>query len=67
MKALHDSTTLYDETKKRVEPLLTVEYMSSDETAIKDLEDDDSATSDHDQTAKKKKLIKDKLVGNYKK
>ena len=61
MKALRDSTTLDDETKKRVEPLLTVEYMSSDETAIEDSEDDDSAASDHDQTAKKKKLIKHKL------
>ena len=54
MKALRDSTTLDDETKKRVEPVLTVEYMSSDETAIEDSEDDDSAASDHDQTAKKK-------------
>jgi len=56
---------LDEATKKKVEPLLTAEYMSSDETAIED-SDDESARSDSSEQStepktKKKKLIKHKL------
>jgi len=69
---LKNSTTLDEETKKRVEPLLTPEYMSSDETAVEDSEDNVSSGSDSEHptmnhTTKKKKLIKHRLsweVGN---
>ncbi|XP_065887801.1 uncharacterized protein [Dysidea avara] len=65
-KALRNSTTLDEATKKRVEPLLTAEYMSSDETAIED-SGDESARSDSSERStdepktKKKKLIKHTL------
>ena len=64
-KALRDSTTLDEATKKRVEPVLTAEYMSSDETAMED-SDAESVRSDGsehptDPAPKKKKLIKHKL------
>ena len=42
---MRDSTTLDEATKKRVEPVLTAEYMSSDETAMEDT-DDESARND---------------------
>lgn len=42
---MQDSTTLDEAKKKRVEPVLTAEYMSSDETAMED-SDAESVRSD---------------------
>jgi len=63
---LKNSTTLDQETKKQVDPVLTPEYMSSDETAVEDSEDNVSSGSNSDyltmnHTAKKMKLIKHRL------
>jgi len=56
---------LDEATKKRVEPLLTAEYMSSDETSIEDSNDESAGSDSSEQPTepktKKKKLIKHTL------
>jgi len=48
--ALWNSATLDEATKKKVEPLLTAEYMSSDETAIEDSDNESSSDSSEPST-----------------
>lgn len=62
---LRKSTTLDEESKKKIEPVLTANCMSSEESIVADSEDGDpgrhSSDSETPEVSKKKRLIRHQL------